>query len=47
MLNFLREYYAWILAPFVLTLLAIGAVLYLANESEPDEAGQAFTYAAF
>lgn len=47
MLNFLREYYAWILAPFLLTLLAIGAVLYLAAESEPEEASQAFTYAAF
>jgi hypothetical protein len=47
MLNFLREYYAWILAPFVLTLLAIGAVLYLAAESEPEDSTQAFTYAAF
>lgn len=47
MLTFLRNYYAWILVPFVLTLVTIASVLYLAARSTPDDAAEGFTYSMF
>jgi hypothetical protein len=47
MLTFLRTYYAWILVPFLVTLAAIGTVLYLAARTAPDDAAMGFNYSMF